>query len=251
MSIGKVKIPVANTSNNLSKNIKLPNHVAIIMDGNGRWAKKHGFDNIKGHEKGADALEDVIRISMEKEIKYLTVYAFSSENWNRPKPIVNGLMNLISYYVDEKSEEMNEKGICVKIIGNINSFSQRLKKKLISLEEKTKNNNGLMLQIALSYGGREEILTSSKKLLKECIEKNIDPDTLTENDISKNLYCPHIPDPDLVIRTSGEIRISNFLLWQVAYSEFVFMDCLWPDFNEEYFDEALLKYSKRKRNYGK
>jgi undecaprenyl diphosphate synthase len=228
----------------------LPKHVAIIMDGNGRWAKREGVETIKGHEKGAKALEKAVDVCIEKGITHLTVYAFSSENWKRPKPWVQALLGLMTRYLDEKVKEFHAKGIRARIIGDKESFSPTIQKKLNDFENLTKNNTTLNLQIALSYGGRQEILNMAKKIATQCVNGSLTPESITEDHVEKALYTHAIPDPDLLIRTSGEMRISNFLLWQLAYSEFIFVDCLWPDFTQKHFENALQAYTTRERRYG-
>ncbi|MDY4011073.1 MAG: isoprenyl transferase [Fusobacterium gastrosuis] len=221
----------------------IPQHIAIIMDGNGRWAKKRGLARSFGHVEGAKALRRIIEYLPKIGVKYLTVYAFSTENWNRSEEEVSTLMSLFLKYIKNERKSMIKNGIRFYVSGRKNNVSQNLLSEIEKLQEETKNNERLTLNIAFNYGGRAEIIDAVNKII-ETDEKNID-----EKIFSKYLYNS-FPDPDLVIRTSGECRISNFLLWQIAYSELYITDILWPDFDEKEIDKAIESYSKRDRRFG-
>ncbi len=228
-----------------------PHHVAIIMDGNGRWAKNKGLPRIAGHKAGVKVLKNIINKSCELNIKFLTLYAFSSENWNRPKSEINDLMNILSSYLKTNAKNLIDNDVKLIVIGR----RDRIKKSIINninlLEERSKNNKKINLVIALDYGGREDIRQAVLSLINK-YKENIDyKKQITLKDIDNHLMTKNIPDPDLIIRTSGEYRISNFLLWQSAYSEYVFLNCYWPDFNQDIYLEALNQYKLRDRRYGK
>ncbi len=226
---------------NLKK--QLPNHVAFIMDGNRRWAKKKKLKIIDGHKKGSEIVKKIVKKSLEFNIKYLTFFSFSTENWSRSKDEILNLQTLLSFYLDSEEEHFIKKKIKFSFIGEIDKFNNKIKSKLKSLQDRTRFFNKLHFTLALSYGSRSEIVNSIKK-----INKNIT--LLTELDISKSLMTKDIPDPDFVIRTSGEMRLSNFLLWQVAYSELYFTKTLWPEFNTQKYVLALKNYINRKRRFG-
>ncbi len=226
---------------NLQK--QLPNHVAFIMDGNRRWAKKKKLKIIDGHKKGSEIVKKIVKKSLEFDIKYLTFFSFSTENWSRSKDEILNLQTLLSFYLDSEEEHFIKKEIKFSFIGEIDKFDYKIKSKLKSLQVRTESFNKLHFTLALSYGSRSEIVNSIKK-----INKNIN--LLTELDISKSLMTKDIPDPDFVIRTSGEMRLSNFLLWQVAYSELYFTKTLWPEFNTQKYVSALKNYINRKRRFG-
>ena len=226
---------------NLKK--QLPNHVAFIMDGNRRWAKKKKLEIIDGHKKGSEIVKKIVKKSLELKIKYLTFFSFSTENWSRSKDEILNLQTLLSFYLDSEEEHFIKKKIKFSFIGEIAKFDHKIKLKLKNLQVRTRSFNKLHFTLALSYGSRSEIVNSIKK-----INKNID--LLTELDISKSLMTKDIPDPDFVIRTSGEMRLSNFLLWQVAYSELYFTKTLWPEFNTQKYILALKNYINRKRRFG-
>lgn len=229
----------------------LPKHIGIIMDGNGRWAKKRGLPRTMGHKAGAKAFREIVKHCLDRKIAYLTVYAFSTENWKRPKTEVDAIMALLSEYLDEAfSHEKENKDICVKIIGDIAPLSQQLQEKIHRLQEQTKNNSGITVNIALNYGGRDELVHSFRTLAEQLKNGQLSIEDVTEDSISNSLYTAGQPDPDLIIRPSGELRLSNFLVWQAAYAEFVFMDVLWPDFGAKELDEALLQYAQRSRRFG-
>ena len=228
----------------------LPKHIAIIMDGNRRWAKKRNLPVAFGHKEGAKTLEKIVRYANKIGIKYITVYAFSTENWKRTKDEVNSLMTLFQNYLDDYSKRADSENIKVKIIGSRENLSNRMIEKIDKCMERTKNNTGITFNIALNYGGRDEILTAVKKIAQEVKQNEINPEDITEELISNNLYTKGQPDPDLLIRTSGEIRLSNFLPWQLVYTEFLFVDKYWPDFSEEDLDSAIEVYQNRNRKFG-
>ena len=226
----------------MEKNI--PKHVAVIMDGNGRWAKQRGLLRVEGHKKGADTLEKILKHSVTREVRNLTVYAFSTENWKRPKAEVSALMRLFSKYLDSKKEELKKQGVRLVVSGSKEGISDKLLKKINETEKYLSDCNVLTFNIAFNYGGRKEIIDGINKLLKE--EKS----EITEDTFKNYLYQPDIPDPELVIRTSGEFRVSNFLLWEVAYSEFYITYTFWPDFDEDEYDKALEWFNNRERRFG-
>ena len=228
----------------------LPKHIAIIMDGNRRWAKAKGKQPGAGHKQGAKTLEKIVRYANKIGLQYLTVYAFSTENWKRAEDEVNGLMLLLQTYLDDYSKRADTENIKVKILGDITALSEKMQKSINTCMERTKNNTGITFNIAINYGGREEIINAVKNISKEVKENRIDIDDITEALISDNLYTKGQPDPDLLIRTSGEIRTSNFLPWQLVYTEFLFIDKNWPDFEEADLDKAIEEYNKRTRKFG-
>ena len=223
---------------------KIPEHIAIIMDGNGRWAKSRGLARVEGHKRGADTLEFVLRQSVSFGVKYLTVYAFSTENWKRPKTEVSALMNLFSKYLDNKKNELKEQDIRLVVSGTEEGISKKLLKKIKETEDYLSDCNTLTFNIAFNYGGRKEITDSINKILAE------GRTSITEDEFQNYLYQPDIPDPELVIRTSGEFRISNFLLWEIAYSEFYITDTYWPDFDKNEYEKAIEWFNNRERRFG-
>ncbi len=225
----------------------IPEHVAIIMDGNGRWAKKRNLPRIMGHREGMKRVKEIVEVSKKIGIKILTLFAFSTENWLRPKEEVSFLMTLLKEYVKKEVRNLKKNNIRLKFIGDLERFSNDIKSLLLKAMEQTKNCNDLLLNIALNYGGRADILQAVKKIIKEKIDEKL----IDENLFSNYLYTKGIKDPDLLIRTSGEYRISNFLLWQIAYTELYITETLWPDFNEAEFQKAIEDYSKRERRFGK
>lgn len=228
----------------------IPTHIAIIMDGNGRWSSQRNLPTILGHREGASTLKRITQHAGQKGIKYLTVYAFSTENWKRPIQWVQELMGLLRYYLKNEIKEILKNNVKLTVIGNRTDFDQDIQTLIQEAEEATKNNTGLNLVIALNYGGRKDILQACQSIAKKVEAGELTPDQITESLFSDNLYTQDIPDPDLLIRTSGEYRISNYLLWQLAYSEFVFTDKLWPDFNEDDLDDAIKQYQSRNRRFG-
>ncbi|MFN3568191.1 MAG: isoprenyl transferase [Caldimicrobium sp.] len=243
------------TPNNLTSTYSslrvLPRHVAIIMDGNGRWAKKQGYPRIYGHKKGAEIAKKIIIKARELNIPYLTLFAFSKENWQRPSSEVAALLALLAEYLEVELPTMVENEIRLKVIGDIEDFPEELQKKIEEVEEKTSPFQKMTLVLALSYSGRAEILRAVKKLAEKVRNRELDPKDITENLFKQFFYFPELPDPDLLIRTSGELRISNFFLFQSAYTELYFTDLLWPEFTEEEFLKALEDYQKRERRFGK
>ena len=231
--------------------MNLPNHVAIIMDGNGRWAKRHGKKRFFGHREGMKRVREIVEVSAEKGINYLTLFAFSTENWLRPKEEVNFLMTLLEEFIKKEVKKLKENNIRLKFIGNFSKLSEKYLKLIKNGEDITSGCTGLKLNIALSYGGRQEILDAVKKLLKDIESRKVNLDDINDNLFSKYLYTDGMPDPDLLIRTSGEMRISNFLLWQIAYTELYITDTLWPDFNKNEYEKALNDYSNRERRFGR
>ena len=228
----------------------MPKHIAIIMDGNRRWAKKQGKNASYGHKEGAKTLEKIVRYANKIGLKYITVYAFSTENWKRAEEEVSALMMLLQNYLDDYSKRADTENIRVKILGDISALSSGMQKSILKCMERTKENTGVTFNIALNYGGRDEIVKAVKKIAEDVKEGKIDINNINEEMISNNLYTAGMPDPDLLIRTSGELRLSNFLPWQVVYSEFLFVDKNWPDFNEEDLDNAIIEYQKRTRKFG-
>lgn len=228
----------------------LPKHIAIIMDGNRRWAKNKGLPVSLGHKEGAKTLEKIVRYAKSIGIKYITVYAFSTENWKRTEEEVSALMNLMLNYLESYSKRADSENIRVKILGSRQGLSEKMKDLIEKCMERTKNNTGITFNIALNYGGRDEIIKAVKTIAQKVKENEINIEDITEQTISDNLYTQNQPDPDLLIRTSGEIRLSNFLPWQLVYTEFVFVEKNWPDFNEQDLDEAIKIYQKRNRKFG-
>lgn len=230
---------------------KLPKHLAIIMDGNGRWAKQKGFLRTIGHENGATAVKRTVEQCARLGIPYLTLYAFSTENWNRPKFEVDMLMKLLVKALRKEIKSLHENNIRLNAIGNLDLLPASVRKELTEVLEKTKNNTRLTLSLALSYGSRNELLEATKELCNKVKNNIISIDAIDESVINKHLYTYNLPDVDLLIRTSGEQRISNFLLWQIAYAELYFTDVLWPDFSNDHLISALETYQNRERRYGK
>ena len=230
---------------------KLPNHLAIIMDGNGRWAKNQGLLRIIGHENGTKSVRETIEASAELGIKNLTLYAFSTENWNRPKLEVQTLMKLLVKSLKKEIKTLQDNNIKLCAIGCLKDLPEKAHKELLDVIEKTKNNSNMTLTLALSYGSREEIVNVIKELSVKVKNNIISAESIDESIINKHLYTQNLPDVDLLIRTSGEQRISNFLLWQIAYAELYFTDILWPDFKKEHLYEALINYQNRERRFGK
>lgn len=237
-------------SNSLDKN-RIPTHIAIIMDGNGRWAKSKGFFRAMGHENGVDALRNISTACAELNVKYLTVYAFSSENWNRPKSEVNALMTLLVSSLKKELKTLNNNKIRLKAIGKLEDLPSKCQRELTEVMEKTQDHDHMTLTLALSYGSKEEIIEAAKALAQEAIDGKIKVEDIDSENFEKHLYTHDMPNPDLLIRTSGEYRISNYLLWQIAYSELYFTDKLWPDFKKEDLEMAIADYQNRERRFGK
>lgn len=230
--------------------MNIPNHVAIILDGNGRWAKAKGMPRNYGHVQGAKTVEKICEEAWRMGIHYLTVYAFSTENWNRPADEVEALMTLLRNYMKTCLKTAAKNNMCVRVIGDKSRLDEDIRKRIEELEESTKDNTGLHFQIALNYGGRDEIRRAVMKLAEEVREGRLWPEQITEDVISDTLDTAGIPEPDLLIRTCGEQRISNFLLWQLAYTEFYFTPVAWPDFSKEELEKAVEAYNHRDRRYG-
>lgn len=227
-----------------------PSHVAIIMDGNGRWATREGVSRSKGHRKGAEAVRGAIEGAADSGVKYLTLYAFSSENWNRPEEEVGDLMALLRLYLKKEVQSLHKEGVRLRVIGRRERLSGDIRQMIEDAEELTRSNTRLTLVIALSYGAREEIVEAAKAIAASVAAGREALETIDEERFSRALYTHDIPDPDLIIRTSGEQRLSNFLMWQAAYSEFLFTPVLWPDFTKEHFIDAVEAFKGRDRRYG-
>lgn len=231
---------------------RIPAHVAIIMDGNGRWAEKRKLPRVMGHNAGMKAMKEIVRHAGEIGVEYLTVYAFSTENWKRSEEEVSGIFNLLIKYVDSELKELCDSNVKVRILGDWSGLSDKVKEKLQMTLDSTKNNTGLKFNIALNYGSRDEMVRAAKSIAEDAALGKITADDVDEKLFSKKLYTgqQEIPDPDLVIRTSGEIRLSNFLLWQLAYAEMVFTDTLWPDYTPEEFEKSIEIFQSRDRRFG-
>jgi undecaprenyl diphosphate synthase len=240
----------ANPTISLEAKTNLPRHVAVIMDGNGRWAKSRHLPRIEGHRRGADSAREIIRTAGEVGIKYLTLYAFSAENWNRPKDEVDALMKYLVHYLKTETSELNKSNVRLEVIGQIwrlpENVQEHLRKSIATLSK----NNGLTLVMALSYGSRIEIVDAVRQIAEKVKSGKVEPADITEKVISDHLWTRSVPDPDLLIRTSGEMRVSNFLLWQISYAELVVTPTLWPDFRKPHFFAALEEYAKRHRRFG-
>jgi len=228
----------------------MPKHIAIIMDGNRRWARERGLDIKQGHKQGAKTLEKIVRYANKIGLEYITVYAFSTENWKRAEDEVGALMLLLQNYLDDYSKRADTENIRVKILGDMTALSKGMQKSILNCMERTKDNTGVTFNIALNYGGRDEIVKAMQKIAKKVKQNELEIEDITEETISNSLYTEGQPDPDLVIRTSGELRTSNFLPWQIVYSEFIFLDKNWPDFSEEDLDKAIETYQKRNKRMG-
>ena len=238
-------------SDDISKLKRLPKHIAIIMDGNGRWAKKRLLPRIKGHEQGSQSVISAIQSCKKFEIQYLTLYAFSVENWSRPKDEISGLMNLLMRFVKKYEKELHDNKVRLRVLGRMEDLPKEVQAVLNKVIEDTSCYTEYNLNLALSYGGRTEIVTACKRISEQVLRGDLKTDDIDEEIFANSLYLPDIPDPDLMIRTSGEMRISNFLLWQLSYSELYVTDVLWPDFREKEFYEALVEYNNRDRRFGK
>lgn len=228
----------------------LPRHIAIIMDGNGRWAKQHAMGRIRGHKKGAQAVRTVVTACREIGVQYLTLFAFSSENWGRPNEEINALMSLLSDYLEKEAPTLQKQEIMLTTIGNIERLYPPVKEKLLEVKKLTEKNRKMVLNLALSYGSRDEIISAVKGMIADNREGKLDLDDIDNDTFGRYLYTGNIPDPDLLIRTSGEYRISNFLLWQLAYTELYFTDILWPDFKKDDLLKAIAVYQRRERRFG-
>lgn len=225
---------------------KIPRHVAMIMDGNGRWALSRGLPRIAGHKAGTENLRRIIRSTVEFGIKYLTIYAFSTENWGRPPEEVRGLMNILEDVIDRELNELNKEGVQLRHIGRLERLAPTLQEKVLDAIDMTKHNDRLILNIAFNYGGRDEIVQAIQKMMRDGVK----PEAVSDELVSQYLYTVGVPDPDLIIRTSGELRVSNFLIWQAAYSEWYITPTYWPDFNKEEYRRAIETFAQRDRRYG-
>lgn len=228
----------------------MPKHIAIIMDGNRRWAKQRKLPIKLGHKQGAETLKKIVRYANKIGIEYITVYAFSTENWKRSEEEVNALMNLLENYLDDFAKEADTENIVIRVLGNLAQLSEALQKSIKNTIKRTEKNTGTIFNIALNYGGRDEIVNAVKQISAEVKEGKVNIEDIDENFVSEHLYTKDDPDPDLLIRTSGELRLSGFLPWQSTYSEFLFLDKLWPDFNCEDLDNAIKVYNNRNRKFG-
>jgi undecaprenyl diphosphate synthase len=226
---------------------QMPQHVAIIMDGNGRWALKRGLPRLAGHKAGTENLRRIIKACVEFGVGYLTIYAFSTENWGRPREEVIGLMRILEDVIDKELNELNEQGVQIRHLGRLDQLAPALQEKVMDAVETTRNNSKLVLNVAFNYGGRDEIVNAIQQMLRDGVK----PETVTPELVNNYLYTAGVPDPDLIIRTSGELRISNFLIWQAAYSEWYVTPTYWPDFGKEEFRKALDEFANRDRRYGK
>lgn len=229
---------------------EIPRHVAVIMDGNGRWAARRRLPKIAGHRAGVKSVEEIIKAARELGIKILTLYAFSTENWKRPRREVDALMGLLENYLDRETEKIAKEGIRVRAIGEIDGLPDSVRLKLRKIEERTAPNGAILVNLALNYGSRSEIAAAARKIAKEVKAGRLDANDISEKNFADYLYTAGIPDPDLLIRTSGEARMSNFLLWQLSYAEIYITGKLWPDFRKKDLEEALLDYRGRERRYG-
>lgn len=232
-------------------NLTIPIHIAVIMDGNARWAKRNNLPIAAGHKAGSKAIKTLVKSAVEFGVKYLTIYAFSTENWQRPKKEVNYLMVLLKEYLAKEVDELIKNGVKIVVSGNLENVEKSIVEKIKKITKQTENNKRICLNVAFDYGARQEIIDAFKKIIVDIENEKVILSDVNESLISKNLYQPQIPDPDLLIRTAGEARLSNFLLWQLAYSEFYFTKKLWPDFSKKDLQEAILDFNQRKRNYGK
>lgn len=230
--------------------ISVPPHIAIIMDGNGRWARARGLPRTAGHKKGAQAVQRTLEAAIDLGVQYLTLFGFSSENWNRPEGEVFDLMGLLRRYLQSETAELHRKNIRIRVIGDRSRFSEDIVALIKGAEEMTAKNDGLNLTAALSYGGRQDIATAARAIAEKVAAGELDPATIDEDALGQHLWTHDLPDPDLLIRTSNEQRISNFLLWQCAYTELVFTDLLWPEFGREGLEQAIAEYNRRDRRFG-
>ena len=230
--------------------MRIPRHLAVIMDGNGRWAEKRHLPRIFGHRRGVETVQEIVKECRSLGIRYLTLYAFSSENWRRPEEEVSALMGLLSRYLRSELETLLERRICLKVIGEVSRLPQEVSRILQETVERTSENPEMVLTLALSYGSRDELVRASRKMAEKVRDGTLAPEDIDEAVLGDALDTAELPDPDLLIRTSGEMRISNFLLWQLAYAELYFTEVLWPDFNQEELHRALREYSRRQRRFG-
>lgn len=238
------------TSTNTNR-VRLPQHVAVIMDGNGRWAKQKGLPRIEGHRRGAKTLKELLRYCKNLGIETLTAYAFSTENWGRPVGEVNFLMSLFERMLQKELKEMEEEEVCINFIGDLAPLPQSLQQEMLRSMERTKHNRGVFFNVAINYGSRHEMIDACKAIAQKVQQGQLSTDAIDEDTIAQHLYTSESSDPDLLIRTSGEMRLSNFMLWQLAYTEIYVTDTLWPDFDARQFDRAIESYQQRDRRFGK
>lgn len=229
---------------------QLPTHVAIIMDGNGRWAQKRHLPRTAGHKRGADKVREIVKAAAELGIPYLTLFGFSSENWRRPEAEVADLMSLLRFYLEREVQSLNNNGVCLRIIGDRSRLDSDIVRLIAEAEQQTRGNSRITVTVALSYGARAEITEAARSLAQEVANGRLAPDDITEEMVEQRLFTSDLPDPDLLIRTSGEQRLSNFLLWQLSYTELLFVETLWPDFSQDCFIEAIDAFRNRDRRYG-
>lgn len=229
---------------------EVPRHIAIIMDGNGRWAKERGFPRLEGHRAGAESVREVMEACIELGVEYLTLYAFSSENWSRPEAEVKALMSLLDRFLDEKAKDLDRQNVRLLAIGQLDRLPEKTRARIEKIQARTANHSAMTLVLALSYGGREEIVSAAKSLATDAVAGKISPSDITSELFASRLQTAGIPDPDLLIRTSGEMRVSNFLLWQISYSEMVIVKKFWPDFRQGDLFEAAREYQRRHRRFG-
>ena len=232
------------------ENARVPRHVAIIMDGNGRWARQRGRSRLKGHEAGAESVRAVVKACKGEGVEYLTLYAFSVENWVRPKSEIDGLMRLLIRFLKNYEKDLHQREIRLRIQGQLEDFPVNVQKEVRRVVDATREYGAGQLILALSYGGRRELAHAARTIAREAAAGSLDPETVDEAAVAARLYLPDVPDPDLLIRTSGEMRVSNFLLWQISYAELYVTPVLWPDFREKEFKKALREYAKRERRFG-
>ena len=242
-----MKSPINNRQSSI---VNVPKHVAIIMDGNGRWAKARGLPRLKGHEEGAQSVRAVLRAARQADVKFLTIYAFSTENWGRPTSEVDGLMSLLGTFMARNEKELLDNKIRLRVMGQIERLPKKLQAQLDVLMKKSAKDYERTLIVALSYGSRLEIAEAAKAIARKAAAGELDPEMVNEETVSQHLYLPDVPDPELMIRTSGELRLSNFMLWQLSYAELYVTDTYWPDFREEQFFQALEAFNQRGRRYG-
>jgi undecaprenyl diphosphate synthase len=228
----------------------IPNHVAVIMDGNGRWAKKRSLPRTVGHQEGMKRVVEIVEVAKKLNIKYLSLYAFSTENWKRPKEEIDGIMKILVYYIRNELEKIHKNNIKIQIMGNIDRLPKTPREEVLKAIEKTKDNTDMVLNIGLNYGGRDDIIRGVKNILEDVKMGKINKEDIDAELFSNYLYTKNMPDPDLLIRPSGELRLSNFMLYQIAYTEFWFADIFWPEFKEEHFYKAIIDYQKRNRRFG-
>jgi len=229
---------------------RLPRHIAVIMDGNGRWARQRGFPRVQGHYEGAEATKRLVRACGKLGIEALTVYSFSTENWNRPPEEVEAIMGLMEWRLREEIDELDADDTVFRASGRIHEVPESLQEEIRRATLRTENNSGMVFNVAINYGGRAEIIDAARSLAQRCVEGELSPQDINEEQFAQHLYMPDLPDPDLLIRTGGEMRISNFLIWQIAYAELVVLPILWPEFDERHLFDAILEYQRRQRRFG-